>query len=179
MSTQASWLDKQWTIDSNGIKALNGITLAKELDVDENESKDGKNPTNTRGFKPQTLTLSHKVALVTGGDPRKELESWRQRCGKRAGFYLNGQRFGPPVLILDKVEFASAFIDNQGRLLEADISLTFSEDVNTVAAPAAATELFFGDIATPGKTPGYNPSGKTTASAYNIRPSSSAAAEKS
>lgn len=50
MSIQASWLDKKWTIDGSTINGLNNISMRKELDVEENESKDGQNPTNTKGY---------------------------------------------------------------------------------------------------------------------------------
>lgn len=180
MSIQASWLDKKWTIDMNAINGLDNISMKKELDVEENESKDGQNPTNTKGYKPQGLTTTHKVSYAAGTNPRKEYVSWQARVGKRAGFHINGTRFGPPVLILDKVEFKASNISNTGQILEGEITLTFSEDVDQAKAPAAAVELYFGDIALPETTPGYNPNAKNTAkSAYNVRPSAGAAAEKS
>lgn len=178
MSIQASWLDKKWTIDGNAINGLNNIAIKKELDVEENESKDGKNPTNTKGFKPQSFTTTHKVGYAAGTNPLKEYEAWRQRCGKRSGFHIAGKRFGPPVLILDKMEFTAGAISNTGVILDAEITLSFSEDVNTISAPTAAVELFVGDTATPETTPGYNPNASSGKSAYNIGPSKSAAEEK-
>ncbi|WP_302361316.1 hypothetical protein [uncultured Megasphaera sp.] len=180
MSIQASWLDKKWTIDINAVNGLDNLSIKKELDVEENDSKDGQNPTNTKGYKPQGLTTTHKVSFAAGTNPRQEYKAWQERVGKRAGFHINGTRFGPPVLILDKVEFKASHISNTGQILEADITLTFSEDVNQAKAPAAAVELYFGDIAVPETTPGYNPNAaQTVKSAYNVRPSASAAAEKS
>lgn len=180
MAIQASWLDKKWTIDANGITGLNGLSLKKELEVEENESKDGKNPTNTKGFKAQGLSTTHKVGFNVGTNPLKEFEAWQKRCGKRAGFHIEGKRFGPPVLILDKAEFTAGTISNTGQILDAEITLTFSEDVNTAKAPAAAVELFVGDKATPATTPGYNPNSRAAkTSAYNVRPTASQAAAKS
>lgn len=179
MSIQASWLDKKWIIDTNQVSGLNALSMEKALDVEENESKDGTNPTNTKGYKPQSLTTTHTVAFAAGTDPRKEYKSWQERIGKRAGFHINGTRFGPPVLILDKVEFKAHHISNTGEILDGEITLTFSEDVNQAAAPASAVELFFGDIALPATTPGYNPNAEAVVkSAYSVRPSASAAAEK-
>lgn len=180
MSIQASWLDKKWTIDGNGITALDNISMRRELDVEENEAKDGKNPTNTKGYKPQSLTTTHKVGFSVGTDPAREFDSWKKRCGKRAGFHVNGTRFGPPVLVLDKVEFTASRISNAGRILSGEITLTFSEDVNKAAAPAAAIELFVDDTTPLGAAPGYNPNGqKASKSAYDVGPSKSAAAAKS
>lgn len=179
MSIQASWLDKKWTIDGSTINGLNNISMRKELDVEENESKDGQNPTNTKGYKPQGLTTTHKVAFTAGTNPRREYKAWQDRVGKRAAFHINGKRFGPPVLILDKAAFKATNISNTGQILAAEITLTFSEDVNKAVAPAAAIELFFGDIATPETTPGYNPNATTVVkSAYSIRPSASEIAAK-
>lgn len=179
MSIQASWLDMKWTIDNYGIKSLENIAMSRELDVEENESKDGQNPTNTKGYKPQGLVTTHRVSFSGGGNPRREYEQWKKRCGKRAGFHIEGTRFGPPVLILDKAEFKALAISNTGQILAAEITLTFSEDVNTAKAPVAAIELFVGDTATPENTPGYNPNSSNAAkSAYNVRPSAAAAAEK-
>ena len=180
MSIQASWLDKKWIIDINAVNGLDNISMKKELDVEENDSKDGQNPTNTKGYKPQGLTTTHKVSFAAGTNPRQEYISWQARVGKRAGFHINGTRFGPSVLILDKVEFKSSHISNNGKILEAEITLTFSEDVNKAAAPLAAVELFFGDIAQPATTPGYNPNaGNVVKSAYNVRPSASETTAKS
>lgn len=175
MSIQASWLDKKWTIDSYRVMGLHGLSIKKELDIEENEAKDGKNPVNVKGFQPQGLATTHSVAFATGSNPRQELEAWKARLGKRAGFHLAGKRFGPPVLVLDKVGFTKTAISNTGVVLAAEITLTFSEDTNTAKAPAAAVELYVGDTALPETTPGYNPNGVAAVkSAYNIGPSASA-----
>lgn len=179
MSIQASWLDKKWTIDQSGILALKSLSLTKELDVEEQEAKDGKNPINTKGYKPQSLALPFHVSRDTGSDPLQELESWMDRRGKRAAFHLAGKRYGPPVLILDSVEFEATNITHTGVITSANITLNFSEDVNTAQAPAAAVEQYVGDTAKPGSTPGYNPNANAAkGSAYKIGPSASAAESK-
>ena len=163
MSIQASWLDKKWTIDRNGLTAINNFSLTKELDAEEQEAKDGKNPTKTKGFKPQSLVISHKVSYSTGKSPLAEFEEWQARCGKRAGFHIEGRRIGPAALILDRVEFTTNAISNTGH-----------------KAPEAAIELYVGESQTAGSTPGYSPKGQTEVkSAYNVRPSASAAEAKS
>lgn len=180
MSIQASWLSKKWTIDSNSLRALNNFSLTKELDVEENETKSGKNPTNTKGFKPQTLVTTHKESRSTGADPLAEFNSWKALAGKRGGFHIEGKRIGPAALILDKVEFTATAISNTGLILEAEITLTFSEDVSFAKAPTAAVEKYLGDASTSENAPGYQPQGATTIkSAYNVRPSASAAEVKS
>ena len=179
MSIQASWLDKKWTIDAAGVLALQDLTLKRELDVEEQDTKDGKPQTNTKGYKPQPLALPFHVSRSTGNDPLQEFETWMDRRGKRAPFYLAGTRYGPAVLILDSVEFEATNITSSGIIAAANITLNFSEDVNTAQAPAAAVELYVGDTAKPGSTPGYNPSGaKAAGSAYKIGPSASAAEAK-
>lgn len=176
MAIQASWLDKKWTIDASGIIALGSLSLTKELDVEEEDTKDGLNPTVVKGYMPQSLTTTHKVSLATGTDPRQELESWEERLGKRAGFHIEGRRIGPAALILDAVSFSASAIGNRGEVFEAEISLTFSEDVNFQKAPPVVVEKYVGDQATPENAPGYCPSGaKANKSAYNVRPSASAA----
>ena len=53
-------------------------------------------------------------------------------------------------------------------------------DVAKAQAPAAAVELYFGDIAQPATTPGYNPNAASVVqSAYAIRPSASETTAKS
>lgn len=182
MSIQASWLTKKWTIDRSNLTALNNFSLTKELDVEEQEAKDGKNPTKTKGYKPQSLVTSHKVSYSAGNSPLAEFEAWRALCGKSGGFHIAGKRIGPSSLILDKVEFTTNAISNTGQILDAEITLTFSEDVNFAKAPEAAVELYVGESATVGtNTPGYSPNGQVDEikSAYNVRPSASAAAAKS
>lgn len=176
MSIQASWLDKKWTVESSTLNGIGSLSMKKELDVEEQEAKDGKKPTNTKGYKPQDFTTTHTVSHFVGTDPVQEYESWKSRLGKRAPFFVGGKRFGPAVAILDKVEFSANAINNRGIILSAEISLTFSEDTNAAPAPTAATEPYVGAV---GNTPGYDPSGQpTSTSAYNIRPSASAMAAK-
>lgn len=179
MSIQASWLDKKWTIDANALNGIEGLSFRKELEVEEQESKDGKPPTNTKGYKPQDFTTTHTVSHFVGTDPVQEYEAWKSRLGKRAPFYVGGKRIGPAVAVLDKVEFSANAISNRGVILSAEISLTFSEDTNAAPAPTAAVELYFGDTAAK-DAPGYQPNGQTVpTSAYNVRPSASAIAAKS
>ncbi len=90
MSIQASWLDKKWTIDINAVNGLDNLSIKKELDVEENDSKDGQNPTNTKGYKPQGLTTTHKVSFAAGTNPRQEYKAWQERVGQRGG--LSHQR---------------------------------------------------------------------------------------
>lgn len=178
MSIQASWLDKKWTIDATALNGIGGLSGRKELDAKEQETKDGKPPTNTKGYKPQDFTIAHTVSPFVGTDPVQEYESWKSRLGKRAPFYVGGKRFGPAVAVLDKVEFSTNAISDRGIFLSAEISLTFSEDTNAAPAPTAAVELYVGD-ASP-DAPGYNPNGTAAVkSAYNVRPSASAIASKS
>lgn len=178
MSIQCSWLTKKWIVDSRTITAMNELSLMRELDVEELESKDGKNPTNTKGFKPQNLQTTHHVSTSTGTDPRKEFEEWCALLGKRGGFHIEGTRIGPPALILDRVEIDVTAINNAGEFLDADIMLTFSEDVNFVIAPKPATEKYIGENTKVESAPGIQPNGGTTKSAYNVRPSAAAAEEK-
>lgn len=178
MTIAASWGAKKFVCDSRTITMLNEISLMRELDVEELESKDGKNPTNTKGFKPQNLQTTHHVSTSTGTDPRKEFEEWCALLGKRGGFHIEGTRIGPPALILDRVEIDVTAINNAGEFLDADIMLTFSEDVNFVIAPKPATEKYIGENTKVESAPGIQPNGGTTKSAYNVRPSAAAAEEK-
>lgn len=179
MGIQASWLTKKWVIDARTLTALNELTLTRELDVEEGDIKDGKSPTTVKGYKPQTLSTTHSVSFSAGSDPRAEFESWQALLGKRGGFHVEGRRISAPALILDRVEFVATAVSNTGEFLAADILLTFSEDVSFAPAPAVATELYVGDTATPETTPGYKPNGYSEAkSAYNVRPSASAAESK-
>ena len=179
MGVVCSWGGKKWIIDAKTLTALNELTLTRELDVEEGDVKDGKAPTTVKGYKAQTLTTTHRVSFSAGSDPRAEFEAWQALLGKRSGFHVEGTRISAPALILDSVEFMATAISNTGEFLAAEIILTFSEDVSFAPAPAVATELYVGDPATPETTPGYKPNGSSeTKSAYNVRPSASAAETK-
>ena len=180
MSIMASWLSKKWLVDSNIVTALNELNFTKELDVEEQDTKEGKSPTAVKGFKPQKLETSHKVSRSAGGDPRKEFEEWQKLLGKRGGFHIAGTRIGPAALILDRVEIAVTALNNDGEFMDAQILLTFSEDTSFAPAPKVAVEKYVGDTYTESDTPGYRPNGTEKAgSAYNVRPNASAAEAKS
>lgn len=177
MSIQASWLTKKWTIDRQAVRALDELSFTKELDVEELDAKDGKSPTNTKGFKAESLTITHRVMVSAGIDPKKEFEEWDALLGKRGGFHVQGRRIGPPALILDKVDMNVTAISNFGDFLDASITLTFNEDTNFKAAPKSATEKKVGDKTA--NAPGYKPNGEEKLkSAYNVRPTASAMSDK-
>lgn len=177
MSIQCSFLTKKWIVDPTVITAINELSLVKELDVEELSAKDGKNPTNTKGFKPQSIQTTHKVSQSTGTDPRKEFEEWQALLGKRGGFHVQGVRLGPPAVILDRVEIAVTALNNSGEFLDAEIFLTFSEDVDFIMAPKTATEKYVGENAINSDAKGISESGEVK-SAYNVRPSAAVAEAK-
>ena len=172
---QASWQNKRWYISPQAAKLLQNASIEKVLKVEQQEAKDGKNPTNTQGFEPQAISLPYSASKNVGVDPLQELEDLDKLLGERGPLYLAGRRLGPPVLILDSVEFNATTIKPNGAILAADFVLNFIEDVGAVAAPAAAVETYYGQNELAADLPGLQQKNGVT-SAYDIRPSAAAVA---
>lgn len=177
MSKQGAWLDKKFFVDQNGICTLDNLSLSKELDADEQKSKDGKNPTNSKGFKAQSLNLSVHYSKFAGMNPLKEFNEWGDRVGKRSGFLIEGKRIGAQAFILDKVSIQTNVINNFGEIVDATISLDFSEDTSFAKAPKPCIEEYVetNEKVDNSNLKGYAPNGaQNSKSAYNVGPSNSA-----
>lgn len=125
----AKWGNKGFLISPSKIVPLMSISTGFSRKSSENEDTSGQPTTNTRGIDLQTITLETRYLASTGTDPRGQIEEWKQQFGLRYPLYINGKRFGPKLLELESVQFSNIVLDNAGRFLQVDASITLTEYV--------------------------------------------------
>lgn len=126
---QASWGNKGFLVSPNKIVPLLNLTTGFSRKSDTNNDTSGQPTTNTRGLELQTIKLETRYVASLGVDPRGQIDEWKAQFGKRYPLYINGRKFGPDLLELDSVDVSNIQMDNRGRFLSVDISITLVEYV--------------------------------------------------
>ena len=129
MEYLAKWGNKGFLINPSKIVPLLSLKTGFARKADTNEDTSGTPPTNTRGLELQTITLETRYLAGLGVDPRGQIEDWKKQFGLRYPLYINGKQFGPDLLELDTVDITNVVLDNQGRFLQVDLTVTLVEYV--------------------------------------------------
>ena len=138
----AQWGSKGFLVSPSKVVPLLNVGTGYARKSDTNEDTSGTPTTNTRGLELQTITLETRYLAGAGVDPRAQMEDWKKQFGQRHPLYINGQLFGPKLLELDSVDFSNILLDNLGRFLQVDVSITLVEYVpptTTVSSKNATT----------------------------------------
>ena len=139
---QASWGNKGFIISPSKIVPLLDLTTGFARKSDTNNDTSGQPTTNTRGLDLQTMQLDTRYVAAAGVDPRGQIDEWKAQFGKRYPLLINGKQFGPDLMELDSVDVSNIQMDNRGRFLSVDISITLVEYVpptTTVSSKKAAS----------------------------------------
>ena len=124
---QAKWGNKGFLVSPSKIVPLLNLTTGFSRKEETGEDTSGQPTTNTQGLELQQIKLSTTYMASVGVDPRGQIEEWRAQFGKRYPLYINGQQFGPDLLELVSVDISNVQLDNQGRFLSVDVSVTLEE----------------------------------------------------
>lgn len=142
---QAKWGNKGFLVDPSKIVPLTGLSTGFSRKADTNNDTSGTPTTNTRGLELQTIQLSTTYLAAAGIDVRAQVDDWKKQFGLHYPLEINGRQFGPKLLELESVSFDGIELDNAGRFLRMECSITLVEYVpptTTVSskgnAPAAA-----------------------------------------
>lgn len=139
---QAKWGNKGFLVDTAKIVPLIGLSTGFSRKADTNNDTSGTPTTNTRGLELQTINLSTTYLAAAGIDVRAQIDDWKKQFGQRYPLEINGKQFGPKLLELDSVGFSDIQLDNRGRFLSAECSITLVEYVpptTTVSSKGNAT----------------------------------------
>lgn len=140
MATMARWRSIKWGVDPAAIRAIVGLSTSYKV----KKVTDSTGNSRQRGHEPQPLTITYEVAKTAGADPLKEYQACERLVGSRAPFYLGGRRFGPAMLQLDEVSLDPILFSNAGEILQASISLAFTEFVQDEAGEDRLQILYQG-----------------------------------
>ena len=123
----AQWGSRIFQVDPSRVVPLLSLSTGYARKSETNNDTSGQPTTNTRGLELQQFTLSTRYVAAVGLDPRAEIEAWRGEFENRYPLILNGSQFGPDLLELVSVDVSEVLLDNQGRMLSADVSITLEE----------------------------------------------------
>lgn len=123
----AQWGSKGFLVSPGKIVPLSTISTAYVLKSESNNDTSGTPPTNTRGLELEEITLETTYLAAAGVDPRGQVEEWKSLIGDTNPLYIQGKRFGPKLLQLKQVSVQNVLMDNAGRFLSVDLSISLQE----------------------------------------------------
>lgn len=123
----AQWGSKGFLVSPGKIVPVSAISTAYVLKSESNNDTSGTPPTNTRGLELEEITLETTCLAAAGVDPRSQLEEWKSLVGEANPLYIQGKRFGPKLLQLRQVSVKNVLLDNAGRFLSVDLSISLQE----------------------------------------------------
>lgn len=123
----AQWGSKGFLVSPGKIVPLSTISTAYVLKSESNNDTSGTPPTNTQGLELEEITLETTYLAAAGVDPRGQLEEWKSLVGEANALYIQGKRFGPKLLQLKQVSVKNVLLDNAGRFLSVDLSISLQE----------------------------------------------------
>lgn len=139
MEYTALWGPKGFIVSPSKIVPLLDLSTSFAVKTDKGNDASGKATTNTRGRELQPLSLSTLYVRAAGVDPRGQIAEWEAQVGNAHTLYINGQRFGPPKLMLKKVDVSDVLLSNTGVFLQVAIALQFEEYDNTPSVKASTS----------------------------------------
>lgn len=123
----AQWGSKGFLVSPGKIVPLSTISTAYVLKSESNNDTSGTPPTNTRGLELEEIMLETTYLAAAGVDPRGQVEEWKSLIGDTNPLYIQGKRFGPKLLQLKQVSVQNVQLDNAGRFLSVDLSISLQE----------------------------------------------------
>lgn len=132
----ALWGSKGFIVSPNKIVPILALSTGFTRKADSNNDTSGQPTTNTRGMDLQSIQLSTTYLAAAGVDPRGQIEEWRNCFGERHPLLINGQQFGPELMELTDVQFPNIVLDNLGRFIQVDVTITLEEYVPPTTTPS-------------------------------------------
>ena len=127
---QAEWNGITWGYQNRQIAHLKSLKLSQKLKTEEKESEKGGNKIVTRSLEPETLSVSYSAAFAIGLDPRGEFEMLKKCAGMQDKFILGGKPLSKTNFSLDEIQLSNTVFDNNGRILNGDLTLNFNTDTS-------------------------------------------------
>lgn len=142
MEYTALWGPKGFIVSPSKVVPLLNLSTSFAVKSDSGNDTSGSATTNTKGRELQSVSLSTLYVRGAGVDPRGQIAEWEAQVGKSYPLYIEGQRFGPPKLMLKSVDVSDVLLTNTGKFLQCAVALQFEEHTNTTVTsttPVTAT----------------------------------------
>lgn len=142
MEYTALWGPKGFIVSPSKIVPLLNLSTSFAAKTDSGNDTSGTATTNTKGRELQSVSLSTLYVRGAGVDPRGQIAEWEAQVGNAYPLYIEGQRFGPPKLMLKSVDVSDVLLSNTGKFLKCAVALQFEEYSNETTkstTPVATT----------------------------------------
>ena len=127
---QAEWNDITWGVAGKQMAHLKSFRLSQNLKTEEQTNEKTGNKTVVKSLEPEVLNVSYTASFAVGIDPRGEFEMLKKCAGMQDVFILGGQKVSKTNFSLDEIELSNTILDNNGRILAGDLTLSFNTDEN-------------------------------------------------
>ena len=127
---QANWNNITWGYQNRQMAHIKSIRLSQSVKTEEQESNSGTKKTVVKSIEPEELTISYKAGFAVGLDPRGEFDMLKKCAGMQDNFVLGGKILGTHPFELDQIDLSNTILDDNGRILAGDLTLTFTSDKN-------------------------------------------------
>ena len=151
MEYTALWGPKGFIISPSKIVPLMNLSTSFAVKSDSGNDTSGTAVTNARGRELQKVSLSTLYVRGAGVDPRGQIAEWEAQIGKSYPLYIEGQRFGPPKLILKSVDVSDVLLSNSGKFLQCAIAVNFEEYTEPTAPKSSSVSSSSGNSASAAK----------------------------
>lgn len=127
---QAEWNDITWGVVGKQMAHLKSFRISQSLNTEEQKNEKTGNKTVVRSLNPEVLNVSYTAGFAVGIDPRGEFEMLKKCAGMQDVFILGGQKVSKTNFSLDEIELSNTILNNNGRILSGDLTLSFNTDGN-------------------------------------------------
>lgn len=140
MGTMAKWYGMTFSVNPKRIVPITGFTTSYAMKQDTNDDTSGTEKTNTRGRAPEEPSFTVKYLAAAGASPRNEFTQWRGLLGKKDYLYIGSTKYGVNKFELIGADIADVLLDNNGRTIQAVVTLHFKEDLPTGKNKTSSTK---------------------------------------
>lgn len=119
------WNGESWGISDGKIRTIKSFQAAAAVTI---ETTDEVEASSVTGAELETVNFAYTVSLSAGIDPREEIERLTDKIGQSDFIRINGATFSKSAFALRSVQAAAVTLDAAGRMLKADLSLSFIEN---------------------------------------------------
>ena len=127
---QAEWNGISWGSINRQLAYIKSLNMSQKIKTEEKENEKGANKTVVLGLEPESLSISYSASFAIGLDPRGEFEMVKKCAGMQDKFSLGGVQLSKNNFSLDEIQLSNTILDNNGRMLSGELTLSFSDTKN-------------------------------------------------
>lgn len=134
------WSGESWGISAGKIRTIKSFQASAAVTL---ETTDEVEITSVTGQELETVSFSYSVSLAAGIDPRAEIDRLTDKIGASDFIKINGANFSNCAFHLKSVQATAVTLDAAGRMIKADLTLSFIENPEI---STAGIEIYYNGV---------------------------------